>query len=70
MNPIYEMFNNTYIQQQAEQKHLTQIENVLKSVHKLQDFLDSLEDIKPEYRSEASQAFCTVLIKYINEHSN
>lgn len=70
MNPIYEMFNNTYIQEQADKKHLTQIENILKSAHKLQDFLDSLDDIKPEYRMEASQTFCTLLIKYINEHSN
>lgn len=69
MNPIYQMFNNSYIRQQAEQKHLTQIENVQKSVHKLKDFLDSLEDIKPEYRSEASRAFCAILINYINTYS-
>lgn len=70
MNPIYEMFNNTYIQEQAGQKHSTQIENILKSAHKLQEFLDSLDDIKPEYRTDASKTFCTLLIKYINEHSN
>ena len=70
MNPIYEMFNNTYIQEQVGLKHSTQIDNILKSAHKLQDFLDSLDDIKPEYRMEASQTFCTLLIKYINENSN
>ena len=70
MNPIYQMFNNSYIQQQAEYQHLTQIENVLKCVHKLQDFLDSWYDIKPEYRNEASKAICTVLVDYLNKHPN
>lgn len=38
MNHIYQMFNNSYIQQQAEQTKKEQNENVLKSAHKLQDF--------------------------------
>lgn len=69
MNEIYRIFNDLYIQQQAEQKHAKQTENILKSTHKLKDFLDSLEDIEPEYRGEASKAFCMVLFDYINSHS-
>lgn len=69
MNHIYQMFNNSYIQQQAEQTKKEQNENILKSAHKLQDFFDSLEEIKPEYRNEASQIFSAIIIKFINTHS-
>lgn len=69
MNSIYNIFNNSYIQQQAEHTHRQQNENVLKSAHKLQDFFDSLEEIKPEYRNEASQLFSAIIINYINTHS-
>lgn len=69
MNPIYNMFNQSYIQQQAQQKHFTQVANIQKSTHKLKDFFDSLDDIEPEYRNEASLVFSTVVFDYINKHS-
>lgn len=70
MNPIYEMFNQQYIQQQAQEKHLMQIAKIQDSVTKLKDFLDSTYEIEPEYRNSASIEFCAVIIDYINKHSN
>lgn len=68
MNRIYQIFNDLYIQQQAEQTRAKQTKNILDSTHKLKDFLDSLENIEPAYRGEASKAFCMVLLEYINSH--
>jgi len=70
MNSIYQMFNDSYIQEQAKKAHEEQVENVQKSIHKLHDFLDSLDDIKPEYRQGASQAFCVLLLDFIKKHSD
>lgn len=68
MNPFNQIFNDTYIHQQATRAHEQQIENVLNSAHKLKEFLDSTEDIKPEYRQEASIAFCSILADYLKKH--
>lgn len=70
MNSIYRMFDDSYIQEQAKKAHEEQVENVQKSIHKLHDFLDSLDDIKPEYRQEASRAFSVMILDYIEKHSN
>lgn len=70
MNSIYEMFNQQYIQQQAQEKHFTQIAKVQQSANKLKDFLDSLDRIEPEYRNGASLEFCAVVYKYIKRNSH
>ena len=47
MNSILQMFNDPYIQEQArmaqeaQREHQKQVENVMKSAHKLKDYLDS-----------------------------
>ena len=75
MNSFYQMFNDPYIQKQARQaqqvqrEHLEQVENIMKSAHKLKDFLDSLDDIKPEYREEASRTLCAVLFDFMRKHN-
>ena len=72
MNSFYQMFNDPYIQQQAmkaQQEYLEQTENILKSAHKLKDYLDSLAEIKPEYRNEASKVFCSILFDFLREHA-
>jgi len=68
MNPFNQMFNNEYIQQQAAQAHQREVENVLKSAQKLKDFLDSTDDIKPEYRQDAAIAFCSILNDFFRKH--
>ena len=71
MNSIYKMFNDEYLRQQAEQeKHQEQVENVGKSIQKLKDFLDSLDDIKPEYRTHASTVFSAMIINYFCSRHN
>jgi len=42
---------------------------VMKSAHKLKDYLDSLDDIKPEYRNEASKVFCSILLDFMSRHA-
>lgn len=70
MNPIYEMFNGQYIQQQAQQRHITQISNIQKSALKLKDFLNSLAYIALEYHKDASMEFCAILFEHMNKTSN
>lgn len=75
MNSILQMFNDPYIQEQARRaqeaqaEHQKQVENVMKSARKLKDYLDSLDDIKPEYRSEASKVFCSILLDFMSRHA-
>ena len=70
MDLFYQMFDNSYIQRQAKQVHEEQVENVQKSLHKLHDFLNSLDDIKPEYQNSASQVFCAEILNYLSRRSN
>ena len=70
MNPIYEVFNRQYIEQQAaQQKHISQIFEVQKSVKSLKDFLDSADRIEEPYRQMALDAYCLVLADYFNKHT-
>ncbi len=75
MNSILQMFNDPYIQEQArraqeaQKEHQKQVENVMKSAHKLKDYLDSLDDIKPEYRNEATKVFCSILLDFMSRHA-
>ena len=70
MNSIFRMFNDDYIQEQArqaqkaQQEHREQAENILKSAHKLQEFLNSLDEIKPEYREDAARLLGTMVYEY------
>ena len=54
--PMYEeIFNQTFIQQQVQQKNIQQNRNILNSAQKLEDFLRSLDKIEQEYRNLTSQ---------------
>jgi hypothetical protein len=54
--PMYEeIFNQTFIQQQVQQKNIQQNRNILNSAQKLEDFLSSLDKIDPEYRNSTCQ---------------
>lgn len=70
MNPFYELFNQQYIQQQAQQYHMSQVWQVQQSTHKLKDFLDSLDEIDLPYQDVARQEFCAVLFNYFVEQAN
>lgn len=49
------IFNQTFIQQQTQQKNIQQNRNILNSAQKLEDFLSSLDKIDPEYRNSTCQ---------------
>ena len=70
MNPMYNLWDYNYIQQQAQrQYHQTQVIQVQDSTRKLKVFLDSLDKIDPSYRNVASAEFCAVLFSYFQKHS-
>lgn len=71
MNPFYEMFNQSYIQQQAmlqRQNHLNQVAEVQKSAKALKDFLDSLDKIQSAYQQMASAEYCAIICDYFRKH--
>jgi len=71
MNSIYNIWNQDYIQQQAQQQHHNeQLYNVADAVKKLKDFLDSTDKIEPQYQNMASAEFCTVLLDYFQKHNH
>lgn len=71
MNPLYEMFNQQYIQQQAQQQHhMQQVKQIQDTAKALKDFLDGIDKIEPSYQSAASAEFCTIVWDYIRKHQN
>lgn len=69
MNPLYPMFNEQYIQQQAAvQHHNQQVFEVQKSVNALIDFLNSADNIEPAYQQMATAEYCAVMTEYFRKH--
>ena len=63
------IFDHSYISQQAQQEHhKEQVKQVLDSVQKLKDFLDSTDSIEPQYQKMASNEFCAILFDYLKKH--
>lgn len=70
MNPLYDILNRQYIQQQAQQQnHMNQIIEVQKSAKALKDFLDSTDKIQPEYQQMANAEYCAILCEYLKRHN-
>lgn len=68
---INNIFNQQYIQKQAQQQHhYEQMYHVADAVKKLKDFLDSTDNIEPQYREMASAEFCAVLFDYLQKHNH
>ena len=68
---INNIFNQQYIQQQAQQQHhYEQMYHVADAVKKLKDFLDSTDKIELQYRDMASTEFCAVLFDYFQKHNH
>lgn len=71
MNPLYEIFNQQYIQQQAQQQHhFQQVKQVQDTAKALKDYLDGIDKIKPPYQAAASAEFCAIVWDYIRKHQN
>lgn len=71
MNPLYDILNRQYIQQQAiqQQNHLNQVIEVQKSAKALKDFLDGTDNIHPAYQQMATAEYCAVLYEYMRKHN-
>lgn len=70
MNPVYNLWNYEYIQQQVlQQHHQNQIMQVIDSARKLQDFLDSTDRVDPNYQSALLAECCAVLYNYGKKHN-
>ena len=68
MNPYIDMFNYQYIQQQAQQHHISQVLEVQKCAKALHDFLDGIDKIEPGYQQTASAEFSTIILEYFHKH--
>lgn len=70
MNPLNNIWNYDYIQQQAQQQqyHQNQVQQVLEAAHKLQDYLDSVDKVDPAYQGAMTAACCAVLADYAKKH--
>lgn len=72
MNPLCEILNRPYIQQQAilqHQNHVNQVIEVQKSAKALKDFLDSSDRIQPVYQQMATAEYCAILYDYLKKHN-
>lgn len=63
MNPYIDMFNYQYIQQQAQQHHISQVIEVQKCAKALHDFLKALIRLNPTISKQqvrSSAQFCLI----------
>lgn len=71
-NPIYGIFNEANIQeqirqQQLQQFHYNQLFKTYDCANKLKDFLESAEEVSPQYRDIAALQCYAVLGDYFKE---
>ncbi len=70
MNPINNIWNYNYIQQQAQQQyHQEQAFQVADSARKLKNFLDSVDHVALEYQGALTAECCAVLLDYAHKHN-
>ncbi len=75
--PIYNMFNMNYeqqLQQQLQQAaqqlyHNQQMSNVIKAAEKFRDFLNSAENVNPEYQTALMLECFAILNSKMQEHN-
>ena len=71
MNPLYNILNYNYIQQQAQQQyHQNQVQQVLEASHKLQDFLDSVDKVDTVVLAVAHNEYKELTEEYLKEIQN
>lgn len=68
-NPIYGIFNETSTQEQKMQRqfHNSQIIKTYECVHKLEDFLRSVDELAPQYRELVTAQCFRLLGEYLKE---
>lgn len=65
---MFEMYNYDYIRQQAQLNHINQICEIQKSSNDLRNFLNSLDNIQPQYQEGATVEFCSIIVDYMKRH--
>ena len=68
MNPLYNILNRDYIQQQIQTHHINQVYEVQRSAKALQDFLDSVDKLDSNYQQWASAEYCKIFADYFRKH--
>lgn len=70
MSNFNNLWNYDFIRQQAQQNyHQHQINNVMETAQKLQDFLDSADKVDAAYHEAMVAACCTVLFNYAKKNN-
>lgn len=70
-NPVYNIFNQSYIEEQLRmQHHNDQVIKSLDCAKKLEEFIESMNELEPEYQQLALSQCCLVIEKYINNSRN
>lgn len=69
-NPIYGIFNQEYIQEQfiRNQHHDEQVRKSFECAKKLNDFMESMGEVEPEYQQLALEQCCLVFVEYMKRH--
>ena len=62
MYPIYNMYDQQVLQQQAAMYHARQEIQIADCLQKLNDFLDSAEKVAPAYQAQLLAAACGVIL--------
>lgn len=67
-NPLYGIFNQSYIQEQLQkQHHNDQVMKALDCAKKLDDFMESMDKVEPEYQQLALSQCCLVLDQHMKK---
>ena len=70
MNPLNNIWNYDYIQQQAQTNHHNaQVRQVQDTAKALYDFLDGCDKIEPAYQQQAIAEFCGAIAAYLGKHT-
>lgn len=70
MNNFNNLWNYDFIKMQAQQNyHQHQIQQVMETAQKLQDFLDSAEKVDTPYQESMVSACCSVLLAHAKKHN-
>ena len=70
MNNFNNLWNYDFIKMQAQQNYRKhQIQQVVETAQKLQDFLDSAEKVDVSYQEAMVSACCFVLLAHAKKHN-
>ena len=68
-NPVYNIFNQPYIEEQLKmQHHNDQVLKSLDCANKLEEFIDSMNELEPKYQQLALSQCCLVIEKYMRNN--